>query len=100
MLYMLSNMFLREAFYAHQGYIYLIWFLTAKTVILWIIIIIINYKCNLFLWWQSLIFSSPVSHSEIILIFWFAAQEIITNAENTKLLFIETVMFLGFFWLI
>ncbi len=48
-------------------------------------------ECNLFLWWQSWIFSiitavfSVTWSSEIILIFWFAAQDkfIIINVKNS-----------------
>jgi len=40
---------------AHQG---CIWWKYSKTVILRIYLNICMYKCNLFLWWHSWIFSS------------------------------------------
>ncbi len=57
--------FLKKVTYTHQGYIYLIKN-AAQTVILKSIILIkikvfyfnLILKCNLFLWWQSWIFSS------------------------------------------
>ncbi len=95
-------MFLKEVSSAQQGLVFFIKN-TAKTVILWNIFFTIyqncflfDYilKCNLFLWckaeFSASLLQASVSHdpSEIIQIFWFAAQEtfsssIIINVENS-----------------